>query len=250
MDSRPPGWLEPVLPVMPSRVLARPTLPPQGPFAPPALFVAGLVTTTVPSDSRCAALVFAGGLYEPRCPDSGRADGPLVFRSAPCPRAAPPTPPRPACAYVSGLGAHQTWPSPRHDRLGSRIVNLSRLQASLDVAARGLAPSVEALDTPLGPRELSPRAWGLLLGAPALTEAGLAPAGVERRDATARASASSRRTMEEIVAVPMTTSKLAPYLLSALATLSVFGACRSAAPSIRFAPAGTDAARLRSECTR
>jgi hypothetical protein len=45
----------------------------------------------------------------------------------------------------------ETWPSPRHDRLGSRIVNLSRLQASRDVAARGLAPSVEALDTPLGP---------------------------------------------------------------------------------------------------
>ena len=44
-----------------------------------------------------------------------------------------------------------TWPSPRHDRLGSRIVNLSRLQVSLDVAARVLASSVEALDTPLGP---------------------------------------------------------------------------------------------------
>src|SRR5437867_9245941 len=92
-DLRPSGWLEPVLPVMPLRVLARPTLPPQGPFAPPALFVASLVTTTVPSDSRCAALAFADGLYEPRCPDSGRADGSLVFRSAPCPRAAPPTPP-------------------------------------------------------------------------------------------------------------------------------------------------------------
>src|SRR3989442_68070 len=78
MDSRPSGWLEPVLPVMPLRVLARPTLPPQGPLAPLALFVASLVTTTVPSDSRCAALVFAGGLYEPRCPDSGRADGPLT----------------------------------------------------------------------------------------------------------------------------------------------------------------------------
>ena len=45
----------------------------------------------------------------------------------------------------------QTWPSPRHDRLGSRVVNLSRLQASLDVVARVLAPSVEALDTPLEP---------------------------------------------------------------------------------------------------
>ena len=47
--------------------------------------------------------------------------------------------------------ASQTWPSPRHDRLGSRVVNLSRLQASRDVAARVLAPSVEAFDTPLGP---------------------------------------------------------------------------------------------------
>ena len=48
-------------------------------------------------------------------------------------------------------GARETWPSPRHDRLGSRVVNLTRLQASRDVAARVLAPSVEALDTPLGP---------------------------------------------------------------------------------------------------
>jgi hypothetical protein len=54
---------------------------------------------------------------------------------------------------VSGVSVSTpwTWPSPRHDRLGSRVVNVSRLQASRDVAARGLAPSVEALDTPLGP---------------------------------------------------------------------------------------------------
>jgi len=45
----------------------------------------------------------------------------------------------------------QSWPSPRHDRLGSRVVNLTRLQASRDVAARVLAPSVEAFDIPLGP---------------------------------------------------------------------------------------------------
>src|SRR5919204_3177661 len=84
---------------MPSRVLASPTLPPQGPFAPRALFVARLVTTTVPSDSRCAALDFASGLYEPRCPDLGCTDGPLVFRSSPCPRAALRTPPSSrACA--------------------------------------------------------------------------------------------------------------------------------------------------------
>jgi hypothetical protein len=45
----------------------------------------------------------------------------------------------------------------------------------------------------------------------------------------------------------MTMSKLTPYLLSALVALSVCGACRAAAPPIRFAPAGTDTARLRSE---
>src|SRR5712691_4173866 len=50
-------------------------------------------------------------------------------------------------------GAPSVLPSPRHDRLGSRVVNLSRLQASLVVAARVLAPSEEALDTPLGPRD-------------------------------------------------------------------------------------------------
>src|SRR5437762_5886654 len=47
-------------------------------------------------------------------------------------------------------------PSPRHDRLGSRIVNLTRLQASRDVAARVLAFSVETLDTPLEPRDSRP----------------------------------------------------------------------------------------------
>src|SRR4051794_19008890 len=81
---------------MPWRVLARSACPPQGPFAPLALFVARLDTTMVPSDARCAALDFAVGLYEPRCPDPGRTDGPLVFRSSPCPRAAPLTPPRPS----------------------------------------------------------------------------------------------------------------------------------------------------------
>src|SRR5579864_1990393 len=105
MDARPPGELEPGLPVMPSRVLARPTLLPQGPFAPLALFAASLVTTTIPSDSRCAALAFADGLYESRCRDDGRADGPLVFRPSPCSRAAPPTPPRPAARTPPDRGA-------------------------------------------------------------------------------------------------------------------------------------------------
>src|SRR5688572_15440968 len=45
----------------------------------------------------------------------------------------------------------------------------------------------------------------------------------------------------------MTTSKLGPHLISVIAALSIVGACRSAAPPIRFAPVGTDATRLRSE---
>jgi len=98
-------------------------------------------------------------------------------------------------------GVRGTWPSPRHDRLGSRMVNLSRLQASLHVAARVLASSKEALDAPLGPRGFRHAPWSLLLGAPGFTEAGLAPAGGEQREANGRAScrlsvfASSRRTM-------------------------------------------------------
>jgi len=52
--------------------------------------------------------------------------------------------------------APRTWPSPRHARLGSCIVPLSRRQASLDVAARALAPSVEAFDAPLRPRRSLP----------------------------------------------------------------------------------------------
>jgi hypothetical protein len=41
--------------------------------------------------------------------------------------------------------AARMLPSPRNDRLGSRVVHLSRLQASLHVAARVLAPCCTAL---------------------------------------------------------------------------------------------------------
>jgi hypothetical protein len=78
------------------RVAARSTRPEQGSFPPAALFVAAITSTTTPSDSRCARLDFAIGLYESLGPDQGGADGPLVFRSSPCTRAAPHTPPRPA----------------------------------------------------------------------------------------------------------------------------------------------------------
>ena len=97
-------------------------------------------------------------------------------------------------ADAPGLG-REAWPSPRHDRLGSRVVTVTRLQASLHVAARVPASSVEAPDTPLEPPALSTDARGLLLGAPGLTETGLAPAGDEQRKADAILSASSRRTM-------------------------------------------------------
>src|SRR5438477_233696 len=63
-------------------------------------------------------------------------------------------------ATHENVGPVAAWPHSRVDvaigalcrgTRGPRIVNLSRLQASPDVAARVLAPSVEALDTPLGP---------------------------------------------------------------------------------------------------
>jgi hypothetical protein len=72
---------------------------------------------------------------------------------------------------------------------------VSRLQASRDVAARVLAPSVEALDTPLGPHGSHHAPRGLLLGAPVLTETGLATAGDGQREAGPPGLASSRRTM-------------------------------------------------------
>jgi hypothetical protein len=59
--------------------------------------------------------------------------------------------PREDRAHAPNL-ARSMLPSPRHDRLGSPIVSLSRLQASLHVAARAVAPSVEALDVRLGNR--------------------------------------------------------------------------------------------------
>ena len=137
------------MPAMPSRVLTRSTRPPQGPFAPRALFVARLAATTIPSDARCARFAFTIGLYEPRALTRAAQTG--LSCSVPLPvRVLRPLPRRDLPRDLR-TETRQTWPSPRHDRLGSRVVNLTRLQASLDVAARVLAPSVEALDTPLGP---------------------------------------------------------------------------------------------------
>src|SRR6266853_2335242 len=103
----PPGSLAPVLPGIPSCLPAPPARPPQGPFPPAALFVTTFVpagrpavcSTSIPSDSRCTALDFAFGLYEPPCPDTGCADGSLVFHTSPDTRAAPPTPPEPNTGF-------------------------------------------------------------------------------------------------------------------------------------------------------
>ena len=57
------------------------------------------------------ALAFAIGLYEPRCPDPGRADGPLVFRSVSVHACCAPYPAETCDACTSGL---------RHGRHGLR----------------------------------------------------------------------------------------------------------------------------------
>src|SRR6266508_4115885 len=80
---------------IPLRLPAPSTQPPQGPFPPAAFFVAAITGTLIPSDSLCAATDFAFGLYGAPCPDEGRADGSLEFRTSPCTRAAPRTPPGP-----------------------------------------------------------------------------------------------------------------------------------------------------------
>src|SRR5215475_14004692 len=118
---------------MPSRVLARPPCPPRGPFAPLALFVARLSTTTVPSDARCTVLDFTVGLTSHAAPTRAVQTGlscsvPLrVHVLRPVPR-------RDLPRVDLRTAARKTWPSPRHERLGSRVVNVSRLQASPDVA--------------------------------------------------------------------------------------------------------------------
>jgi len=53
----------------------------------------------------------------------------------------------------------QSWPSPGHERLGSPVVNVSRLQASLDVAARVVASSKEAFDIQLQTRSSRSVLW-------------------------------------------------------------------------------------------
>ncbi len=108
-------------------------------------------------------------LWSPRIPAAPRSFSPLAYtsRAAATPaaqtglscsvllrvRVLRPLPRRAPLRVRLRTGAQRTSSSPRNDRLDARVVNLSRLQASRNVAARGLAPSVEALDTPLGRRD-------------------------------------------------------------------------------------------------
>ena len=107
-------------------------------------------------------------LLSPRTPAAQRPISPSVYTghlaattaaqtglssSAPIlPRVLLPLPRRDPPRFLLRPSARRTWPSRRHDPLGSLVVNLTRLQDSLHVAARVLAPSVEALDAPLGTR--------------------------------------------------------------------------------------------------
>src|SRR5438876_575060 len=105
--------------------------------------------TTTPSDSLPAPRRFGFTLSTWPRSDSSRRVGPLQFRTGPWTRAAPHTPEGSSAAPMS---PRCLWPSPRHARLGSLCLsadNLTRRQDSRDVAARALAPSVEALDAPL-----------------------------------------------------------------------------------------------------
>lgn len=175
-----------------------------GTFAPVALLVAAIVTTTVPSDSRCAALAFAFGLYEPPVPDLGCADGSLLLRLEPCTRAAPSTPEIPDTRLCQEPGASNVAFAPTcSTRLSHCFCNEAAGSTSC-CRPRACSPTLGSR-RPSGSRppardtSISAGAWGLLPGAPTLTGMGLAPAGSTRRERSAIARAgdsrSSGRTM-------------------------------------------------------
>ncbi len=80
---------------------------------------------------------------------------------------------------MSGRHLGQVLASPRHERLGSPIVSLTRLQDSAPggTTARTLVPSKEALNTPLSPAPLSDGP-GPATGPPASTRTELSAAGL------------------------------------------------------------------------
>ena len=113
---------------------------------------------------------------------------PLAFARRRLSRRASPVPNQTVCTCRSpypgrtrradpGPGLDRHGPSPRHERLGSSVIRLTRLQDSHLTALRPahLLPP-KRLSTPRLTRRLSTTSRGLLPGAPVPTGAGLPPA--------------------------------------------------------------------------
>jgi hypothetical protein len=144
--------------------------------------------TPTPSDSLPTPRRFGLALSTRPCPDASRRVGPLQFRTGPWTRAAPHAPEGSSAA--SPISSRCPWPSPWHARfgpLGLSADNLTRRQDSRDVAARALAPSVEALDAPLSPEDLSPKPG------PATERIGAYPGGTSTRWSGAASLDAARR---------------------------------------------------------
>jgi len=140
--------------------------------------------TTNPSDSLPAPRTFSlPTLYARSLPDLAAGEGlscsAMLFTNVPPPE----TPER--SSIPSGIAEYCLLPSPRHDRLGPpkhlSAENMTRLLRSLIVAARFLAPlSFKGFRHSASYGRISPSAWSLLPGAPALTRTGLSPVRTSR----------------------------------------------------------------------
>ena len=140
--------------------------------------------TTNPSDSLPAPRTFSlPALCARSLPDSAAGEGlscsAMLFGNVP-----PPTTPE-RSSTPSGFTECCLLPSPRNDRLGPfkhlSAENMTWLQRSLNVAARFLAPlSFKGFRHSASYGRISPPAWSLLPGTPALTRTDLSSARTSR----------------------------------------------------------------------
>jgi len=140
--------------------------------------------TTNPSDFLPAPCVFhLPALYARYLPDMAAGEdlscSTMLFGNVPPPR----TPER--SSSPSGLAECCLLPSPRHDRLGPfkhlSAENMTRLQRSLNIAARFLAPlCFKGFRHSASYGRISPPDGSLLPGAPALTRTDLSSARTSR----------------------------------------------------------------------
>ncbi len=136
--------------------------------------------TTNPSDSLPAPRIFdLPALYARSLPDLAAGEG-LSCSAMLLGNVPPPSTPE-RSSTPSGLTECCLLPSPRYDRLGPfkhlSADNMTWLQRSLNVAARFLAPLFfKGFRHSASYGRISPPAWSLLPGAPALTRTGLPPA--------------------------------------------------------------------------